>query len=145
MTVFLDTNVVVASVSELHEHHERSFPILQRVQNKHDEGYVSAHSLLELYAVLTKLPGSMRHSPEQALLSIEENVVKYFTTVSLQGEDYPALVRRAGLGGLQGGTIFDALLLMAAEKVELDRIYTFNRKHFELFASDKQRRLLREP
>ena len=55
MKVFLDTNVLVASVIEQHEHHERAYAVLNRVQSGKDEGFVSAHGLAEVYAVLTKL------------------------------------------------------------------------------------------
>jgi predicted nucleic acid-binding protein len=118
MKVFLDTSVLVAAV----------------VQNGKDEGFVSSHSLAELYANLTKLPPPFRHSPEQALLTIEENVLNYFKISSLTGGDYAALIREAALAGIQGGTIYDAVLLKSARNVEVDQIYTLNLKHFEAVA-----------
>src|SRR5271168_2381187 len=102
MKVFLDTSVLVSAVLKQHVDHERSFAVLERVQNKQDEGIISAHSLAEMYAVLTKLPPPFRHTPEQALLSIEENVLKHFKTISLVGSEYAALVREAALAGIQG-------------------------------------------
>ena len=83
-----------------------------------------------MYAILTKLPPPFRHSPEQALLSIEENVLKHFKISSLTGSDYAELIREAAVAGIQGGTIYDAVLLKAAEKANPDRIYTLNLKHF---------------
>ena len=83
-----------------------------------------------MYAVLTKLPPPFRHSPEQALLSIAENVLKHFKISSLTGNDYAALIREAAVAGIQGGTIYDAVLFKAAEKPNPDRIYTLNLKHF---------------
>ncbi|MGA2175820.1 MAG: PIN domain-containing protein [Verrucomicrobiota bacterium] len=134
MKVFLDTSVLVAAVIEKHAAHERAFAALERVQNGKDEGFVSSHSLAELYANLTKLPPPFRHSPEQALLSIEENVLPYFKISSLVGSDYSALIREAALAGIQGGTIYDAVLLKSARKAGVDRIYTLNLKHFEAVA-----------
>lgn len=131
MKVFLDTSVLVAAVVQKHENHGPAFTVLERVQNGKDEGFASAHSLAEMYAVLTKSPPPFRHSSEQALLSIEENVVKYFTVVSLTGAEYIALVREAALAGIQGGTIYDAVLLKCAAKGSVERIYTLNVKHFE--------------
>jgi predicted nucleic acid-binding protein len=131
MKIFLDTSVLVAAVVEKHESNERAFRILDRVQNSQDEGYVSAHSLAEMYAVLTKSPPPQRHTSEQAMLSIEENVVKFFKIVWLTDADYTALIREAALAGVQGGTIYDALLLKCAAKSNAETLYTLNLRHFQ--------------
>ena len=136
MRVFLDTNVLVSAVVHSHASHARAFAILERVQNEKDEGFISGHSLAEIYAVLTRSPPPFRHSPEQALLSIEENVVKYFKISTLSGGDYTALIREAALAGVQGGTIYDAVLLKCAQKAGVERIYTLNVKHFESVAPE---------
>ena len=34
------------------------------------------------------------------------------------------------MAGIQGGTIYDAVLLKAAAKANVDRVYTLNLKHF---------------
>jgi predicted nucleic acid-binding protein len=130
MKVFLDTSVLVAAVVLKHESHTKAYPLLERVQNGKDEGFVAAHSLAEMYAILTKLPAPYRHAPEQALLSIEENVLKHFKVTSLAGNDYAVLIRAAAVAGIQGGTIYDAVLLRSAEKSNPDRIFTLNLKHF---------------
>jgi predicted nucleic acid-binding protein len=134
MKVFLDTSVLLAAVLQKHAAHERAFAVLERVQDGRDEGFVSSHSLAELYANLTKLPAPFRHSPEQAILSIEENVLKHFRISSLTGSDYSALIREAALAGIQGGTIYDAVLLKSAAKLAVARIYTLNLKHFQAVA-----------
>jgi predicted nucleic acid-binding protein len=131
MKVFLDTSVLVAAVVQKHESHARAFAVLDRVQNKKDEGFISAHSVAETYAVLTKLPPPLRHTPEQALLSIEENVLKYFNVTGLNAGNYTALIREAALAGIQGGTIYDAVLLKCASKTEAEKIFTLNLKHFQ--------------
>src|SRR6185503_1408473 len=110
MKVFLDTSVLIAAVIAKHDSHARAFPTLERVQNGKDEGFVAAHTLAEMYAILTKLPPPFRHSPEQAFLSIEENVLKHFKALILTGGDYVALLKQAALAGIQGGTIYDAVL-----------------------------------
>lgn len=131
MKVFLDTNVLVASVIEQHEHHERAYGVLDRVHSGKDEGFVSAHGLAEFYAVLTKLPAPFRHTPEQALLSVEENIVKYFAITSLTAADYTAAIREAALAGIQGGTIYDAVLVKCAAKAEVQKVFTLNVRHFQ--------------
>jgi predicted nucleic acid-binding protein len=135
MKVFLDTSVLIAAVVSQHDAHARAFPILERVLNGKDGGFVAAHSLAEMFAVLTKLPLPYRHAPEQALLSIEENVLKHFRISGLTGNDYASLIREAAVIGIQGGTIYDAVLLKCAEKSNVDRIFTLNLKHFLAVAS----------
>lgn len=130
MKLFLDTSVLVAAVIVQHSDHERSFALLERIQNGKDEGFISAHSLAELYAILTKIPAPLRHSPAQALLSIEENILKHFKITSLSGHDYAATVREAAANGIQGGTIYDAVLVKGAGKSKVDRVFTLNLKHF---------------
>lgn len=145
MKIFLDTNVLVAAVSGRHTHHAQAFPLLARVQQGKDEGFVSAHSLAEMYAILTKLPVPFRHTPEQALLSIEENVLGFFHIVALTGADYKALLRDSALAGVQGGTIYDALVLGSASKAGVERVFTFNLKHFQAIASKAMKPLLESP
>jgi hypothetical protein len=84
-------------------------------------------------------------TPEQALLSIEENVLKYFKTISLVGTDHAAFLREAAGSGIQGGTIYDALLLRCAVKAVVDRIYTLNLKHFESIAGSEIIKKISEP
>lgn len=134
MRVFLDTSVLVAAVLADHEAHARAFAALERVLGGLDDGVVSGHSLAEMYAVLTRLPTPFRHTPEQALLSIEENVIPHFELCSLSGRDYATLVREAALIGIQGGTVYDAVLLKCAAKAGVERIYTFNVQHFQAAA-----------
>lgn len=145
MKVFFDTSVLVAAVLKQHEAHERAFAALERVQNGRDEGFFAGHGLAEMYAVLTKLPAPFRHTNEQTLLSIEENVLKYFKISSLTGTDYAALVREAALAGIQGGTIYDAVLLKTAGKSNVNRILTLNLKHFQAAAPEGLQSILASP
>jgi predicted nucleic acid-binding protein len=145
MRVFLDTSVLVASVVQKHEDHARAYAVLDSVQNGKEEGFVSAHSLAEMYAVLTKSPPPFRHTPEQALLSIEENVLKHFKIVGLTGSDYAVLIREAAFSGIQGGTIYDALLLRCAAKTGAGKVLTLNLRHFQTIAPENIRSQISAP
>lgn len=134
MKVFLDTSVLISAVVKQHVSHERSFSAVERIQNRQDEGVIAAHSLAEMYALLTKLPPPYRHTPEQALLSVEENVLKHFKIISLVGSEYAAVLREVAGIGVQGGTVYDALLLKSAAKAGAAGIYTLNLKHFQAIA-----------
>ena len=145
MRVFLDTTVLIAALLEQHQDHARAFPALERVQQGMDVGFIAAHSLAEMYAVLTKVPAPFRHAPEQALLSIEENILKYFKVADLSADDYAALLREAALSGIQGGTIYDALLLKCASKAKVGRIFTLNLRHFQAVASRELAAIISSP
>lgn len=145
MKIFLDTNVLVSAVIKQHVFHERAFAVFESVLEGKHAGIVSSHSLAEMYSVLTKLPTPYRHTPEQALLSIEENVLKHFQNISLGGPDYAAVLREAALAGIQGGAIYDALLLRCAIASGADRVYTFNLKHFQTLAGSEIIKKLSEP
>jgi predicted nucleic acid-binding protein len=134
MKAFLDTSVLVAAVIKQHVAHERAFVVLERIQDQKDEGIISVHSLAEIYAVLTKLPPPYRHAPEQALLSIEENILKHFKTIGLTGSGYAMVLREAAVARISGGTIYDALLLATAANTGAEIIYTLNLKHFQAIA-----------
>lgn len=93
-------------------------------------GCCAAHTLAELYATATRLPGRHRLSGDQALLLVE-NVTKRLTLVHLDGEEYVTAIERAASAGVTGGTIYDALLLACAGKARARLIYTWNVRHFQ--------------
>jgi predicted nucleic acid-binding protein len=128
--VFLDTNVLIAAFVQDHEHHTRALPLMQKIHAGHDQGFVSAHALLEVYAILTRLPRSPRIMPPQAATLIETNILGYFTVSAVAGREYGDLVRKLGQDGIVGGQAYDALHMMSAEKAGVERIFTFNVRHF---------------
>jgi predicted nucleic acid-binding protein len=130
MKIFLDTNVLVAACVEEHEHHARALPLVQSVHEGKAEGVVSAHGVLESYAILTRLPRSPRITPLQAAQLVEENIVGHFRVVALTAREYGELAHRMGRENIVGGKAYDALHLECASKSGAERIYTFNVRHF---------------
>lgn len=126
MRVLLDTSVLVAAMVEAHPAHERALPWLQRVEAGIDSGVVAAHSVAELYAVLTTLPIRPRIAPAVARRLIEQNVLTNCEIVALSGADYANVISHLASTGIVGGATYDALILHAATKVEVDRIATLN-------------------
>jgi len=141
MKVFLDTNVLVAACIEDHEYHNQALPLVQSVHDMRNQGFVSAHSLLEMYAILTRLPRSHRILPVQAEILVRENVVNRFTVVALTAREYAALLKRLGGAQIIGGQAYDALHLESAKKSGADRIYTFNVSHFAALAPQLSSRI----
>jgi predicted nucleic acid-binding protein len=137
MKVFFDSNVLIAAFLEEHEHHGRALPVVARVHEGKDAGFASAHTVLELYATLTRLPRSPRLLPQQAAAMIEENVVGHFELISLTAREYGALVLRLGRQGVAGGISYDALHMACARKCKADRVYSFNARHFQAVADSE--------
>lgn len=138
MKAFLDTSVLVPVALGDHEQHDACLELF--VRHPQDEACCAAHSLAEVYAVLTKLPGKHRIAPDQAMLFIG-SIRERFTVVSLTSEEYPEALAQAAALGIQGGTVYDMLLSACALKAEAKAIYTSNVRHYALCGPEVQRRL----
>ena len=130
MRAFFDTSVLIPIFIEDHEHHERSLKVFVEADKTHD--CCAAHSLAEVYATMTRLPGRHRLSGEQVLLFLG-NLRERLTLITLTGDEYFATIREAAEAGVLGGTIYDALIARCALKAKAEAVYTWNVKHFERF------------
>lgn len=132
MTAFFDTSALVPVFLEDHEHHERSLKTFVGADKRRD--CCAAHSLAEVYATMTRLPGRHRLSGEQVLLFLE-NIRERLRLIALTGDEYHATIKEAAATGVVGGTIYDALIARCAMKAKADTIYTWNMRHFEQFGA----------
>lgn len=75
MTRFVpDTNCMIATVCAWHEHHEQAAEEIEKRLERGEMLFVVAHTLVEAYSVLTRLPSPYRLSPADAFTLIEENL-----------------------------------------------------------------------
>jgi len=123
---FFDTSVLIPVFMEDHEHHEASLTAFIAVDKK--QACCAAHSLAELYSVLTRLPGN-RLSGEQVLLFLEA-IEEHLTVIALDSREYYSAIREAAASGIVGGMLYDALLARCARKAAAEVIYTWNVQHF---------------
>jgi predicted nucleic acid-binding protein len=130
---FLDTSVLVATFYGDHEHHEPSFELFVRQEKK--SASTAAHSLAEVYAVLTGMPGKGRASGDEALLFLG-NVRERLTIVALDQDEYFRAIEAASAADASGGGIYDAILARCALKAKAESIYTWNVKHFKRLGPD---------
>lgn len=130
MKVLLDTSVLVAAMVEAHPEHEKSLRALQRIKKGSDSGLVSAHSVAELYAILTTLPLKPRISPLVAYTLIQRNVFDLCEVLPLSAEDYNAVIKHLSEERISGGATYDALILYTAIKGKADRLVTLNEGDF---------------
>ena len=133
MKSFFDTSVLVAASVEVHEHHERSLALFAGTDRK--TACCAAHSLAELYATLTRLPGTARMSSDQALLVLD-SVEERLEIVSLDVREYRLAIQHAAAAGIVGGTIYDALIGWCALKARATRIYTWDVADFQRLGTE---------
>ena len=137
MTVYLDTNVLVAASVKDHPHYVPAFDLLKSVKHATVKGCISTHGLAEFYSVLTRAPFIPRIHPAEADRFLEDNILPHFELVTLSPNDYKAVLRACAKAGLVGGVVFDVLHLHSARKAGCERIYTFNVKDFRALATSE--------
>ena len=135
MNIFFDTTVLIAASVQDHPHHAQALPAVRRAQHRQDKGFISVHSIAEVYATLTRLPVRPRIHPVEAQRILVEDVLPYFEAVLIDPSDYVNALSNIATHGWIGAKICDALLLSCAAKCLTDRIYTFNLGDFRALAS----------
>jgi len=137
-----DTSVLVPTFLGDHEHHEASLDAFLRFGKR--QACCPAHSLAEVYATLTRMPGKYRVSCEQAMLFLAE-IRQRLTLVALDEEEYYATIEQASALGVMGGTVYDALLARCALKARAETLYTWNVKHFQQLGLEEVIKRIRTP
>ena len=138
MKSFFDTSVLVATVLAQHPHHAASFAAYRRADKR--SSACAAHSLAELYATLTRLPGKQRLGADQAILFLDD-VRQRFRIIHLTEQDYYATLSAAASKFIMGGTIYDALLAQCALKANCEIIFTWNTGDFSRLGPDIAKRV----
>jgi len=145
MVVFFDTTVLVASSSDSHQHFAQASAAMARVAAGKDKGFISQHSIAEVYAVLTRMPVVPGIHPLEAARLIRDNILQNFESVAVAKEDYLEALEMVSNSGWPGAKIYDALLLRCAEKSPAQRIYTFNLKDFKQLATGRLQEMICAP
>ncbi len=130
MRILFDTSVLVAAMVETHPAHAPALSRLQRARAGIDTGIVAAHSVAELYAILTTLPVQPRISPMTAHQLITHNVLDLLEVAALSAQDYTAVVAHLADLGIVGGATYDAVILHTALSANVDCVVTLNEKDF---------------
>jgi len=125
--VLFDTSVFVAALVKPHPAHARAFPWLRKAKSGEFSLIVSAHTLAELYAVLTTLPVSPRISPDIAWRLIQEDVINIAEITALSA----AVIKKLKDDGFSGGIIYDALICATAVKAGAETLLTLNSADFK--------------
>ena len=127
MKAFLDTSVLVATFYADHTHHLPSIELFLRYGK--EQSCCSAHSVAEVYATLTGMPGQRRVSGHEALLFLGD-IRQHLTILSLDELEYFQLAETYSEAGLSGGAIYDAIIGQCALKAKTEVLYTWNTRDF---------------
>lgn len=131
MNRFFDTSVLVATFWGDHPHHDASLRAFASATKSTNA--CAAHSLAEIYAVLTRLPVRPSITPADVLLFIEE-IQSRLSVVTLDETAYVETLRHSADRHVTGGQLYDALILKAAERAKAKTILTWNIGQFRRMA-----------
>lgn len=136
MKAFLDTSVLVPVFYGDHVHHAASLNLFTKYPQK--EACCGAHSLLEVYSTLTRMPGKHRISAEQGMLFLDD-IRERVTVVSLSPNEHWDMLQKFTSIGVVGGTIYDAFLATCALKAKAEKLFTWTLRHYAQFGLDVTR------
>lgn len=129
MKIGIDSSLIVAGV---HASHPRHAPAVRwLVHNLADHRLVvSHHSILEAYAVLTRLPGDLRVTPSEARDLLRETIQANMEVAGFPADDTWAMVKSLVEASIVGGRSYDAFILHALKACGAQAIATLNPAHF---------------
>lgn len=134
MIIGVDSSILVAGVHANHPLHAVAAEWLIKNIPLH-ELIVSHHSILETYAVLTRLPGELRLTGLEAKQLLESTIqlnmrVADFSASSIW-DCIESLVNHSALGGHS----YDAFIAEILSKSGAESIATFNSRHFSEYVT----------
>lgn len=121
----LDTNVIVAALVDMHQHHTASYALFAA---DNDAGYcVAAHSYAEAFDTLTRQgPRAPVGRTASAAWAALESVAAVTTLVGLTPAQTFDAVRRYAGDGNTGARVYDRLIGQAAVQARATTIVTWN-------------------
>ncbi len=127
----LDASVIVAGLLSWHQRHEAAVAALMELLERDARLVLPVYSLVEAYAVMTRLPPPHRLSPKNAFEILSGSLRGRCTLVSVESAEAWALIGDLSERSVAGGMTYDALITAAARRGGASRILTLNRNHFE--------------
>ncbi len=130
----LDSNCVIALLSEWHFHHRVTLSCYQHLLEGGWTPVVPIHVILESFSVLTRVPVPYRLPPEAASLAIEQTFAKTAIVGDLAAETAWTTLAALAQRGLGGGKIYDALIAASAAASGATVLLTWDVKHLVAIA-----------
>ncbi|MGA2977042.1 MAG: PIN domain-containing protein [Spirochaetia bacterium] len=129
MKIGIDSSVIIAGVHAAHPRHALAVDWLTRMLPAH-ELIVAHHSILEAYAVLTRLPGDNRVTPSEARDLLNVSVKENMTVAEYHSESIWTTIGSFVMTSVFGGRSYDAFVADILHAAAVDAIATFNPAHF---------------
>jgi predicted nucleic acid-binding protein len=127
-----DTSCIIALLCSWHEHHDVTFKDMNRRRKAGDTLVLAAHSLMETYAVLTRLPYPYRLSEEDAGRLLEQNFSET-EVITLSATQYWRVLKMCREKKISGGRTYDCVIASCAQKAKANILLTWNYEHFARF------------
>jgi predicted nucleic acid-binding protein len=128
-----DTSCIVAAVCGWHVDHPRASREIKRRLGDGETLILAAPTLVEAYAVLSRLPPPRRLSPAEGWTLVRASFIDHCAgVVALDSEALRRLLDDNAARGMAGGGIYDAHIVACALKARVDAILTFNARQFRL-------------
>jgi predicted nucleic acid-binding protein len=131
----VDTSVVIAALLGWHEKHEVARKALERGLVA-ERLVLPAPTLIEAYAVMTRLPSPHRLSPADAAALLRDTFAG-IDTIALDGSEVWQLVEHLETNQIAGGRSYDGHILACARKAGASRLLTLNDRDFLALADPK--------
>ena len=136
MTYLPDTSCLVAVLCSWHERHSTTLKEMSRRKRSGDQMVLAAHSLVETFAVLTRIPYPYRLSEKDAWELLNANFSKT-RVLALNPSRYWGVLKTCRDSGISGGQIYDAVIAECARQAGSRTLLTWNREHFLSFGDEK--------
>lgn len=130
MKIIFDSSVLIAAFVESHPKHKSALSFLMKAKNKEFEFLVSAHTMLEVYSVLTSAPFRPKITTVIAKRLIENNIKTFARIIYLSDKDYFNIIDKMCDSDFKGGIVYDAIIVECALNSKVDEILTLNPKDF---------------
>ena len=141
MKILFDSSVLIAAFVESHPKHKSALSFLTKAKNREFELIISAHTILEIYSVLTSAPFRPKISPEIAKKLIKNNIKPIAKILYLSDKDYFKILDKMCDADLKGGIVYDAIIVECALKSKVDEILTLNPKDFSRLSANSSLRI----
>lgn len=135
MKIGIDASVLIPALHANHPSHAAAARWLSRQMGTHDL-VVAQHSVIGCFAVLTRLPGVLRLSAEEARHVLADTVQDHMTVAALTAHATWTIADALAAGSVTGGRVYDALVIATLRAAHVEAIATFNVSHFKELAPD---------
>ena len=132
--IALDSSYLIALLSSWHAQHPRTLGSYQHWSDRDAQIILPAHTILECYSVLTRLPAPYRLPPDIVVQAMQENFSHTALVVGVKASEIWERIDSFSRLRLGGGQVYDALIAWCAADAGATILLTWNLKHFAAIA-----------